>query len=170
MKKIIICLGLLLAVVNIYAQNLVNNPEFKNHFEGYWKNKFSKYTVKDGILNISGSPEAGEKENHSLLMTGLLLGPPAGYSEKTYILSFSVKTGMVSGSFMAAVREASEKNYAKLHQIRIGKWDANTDWKICTLKFTCRKNVKEMRLNFLAQGLSDKDLIQIKDIKVSEAD
>ena len=167
MKQVWIFLCIVCSVLTLQAQNLVNNPSFADDFRGYWKNKHSKYTVQNGILCVTGSPEAGEQENNRLLMTGLLLGKPSDYSGNTCTLRFSARTEKISGTFSIAVREAAGTNYAKLHRIQLKKWDSNTDWKTYTLTFTCKGDVREMRLNFLAQGLAADDLIQIRDLSVT---
>jgi hypothetical protein len=147
------------------SENLVNNPQFKDNFKGYLRNKDSKYNVTDGILNISGAPEAG-KSNSGLLMSGAMLGVPADYSGKTCRLSFSAKTGSISGRLMIAVREAAGKKFAKLHQILLQEQNANTDWKEYSIEFICQDDVKEMLLQINPMNLSAQDQIQIKDIKV----
>lgn len=95
-----------------------------------------------------------------------MLGVPADYSGKTCRLSFSAKTGSISGRLMIAVREAAGKDFAKLHQILLQEQNANTDWKEYSIEFICQDDVREMLFQINPMNLSAQDQIQIKDIKV----
>lgn len=155
-------------VGNLTGANLLNNPDFEQDFKGYFKT--DAFSLDQGILNIRGVPQAGEKVNgYQKLSQTLTTLPAAECPNHELSLSFQANIERISGRLEVAIREIDVAGKTiRYHVIPFTKWDTTSAWQDFSRTFKLSSRAAGVALYIVAYYLDDKDQIQLRKLRVDD--